>query len=248
MSPKSAGLAKKWGYEDVRVYSQGAPGWKKAGNYLVSTIDFVMTGNIVLVDLRSHQAVSAGHIPRAVNIPLKELSRAKEKFPSSKVAPIVFYSDNIEDSKEAVNLARKWGYKNNIVFPFEGPKECVAKGYDIRTDEVAKDIHWVRKNGPGEINMKDFDLALKTDAIKVIDVRGVDEYESGHFPGAINIPLDALPQRLDEIPQDKFIAVHCKTGVRGEMAYLLLKEKGYAVKYLNARCKCKPDGTYWIWE
>jgi len=248
MSPKSAGLAKKWGYGDVKVYSNGVPGWKKAGNYLVSTIDFVMTGNIVLVDLRSPQVVNAGHIPRAVNIPFKDLSGAKEKFPPSKVAPIVFYSDNIEDSKKAVNIARKWGYKNNTVFPFEGPKECVAKGYEISTGEVARDIHWVRKRDIGEISLKDMDTALKSDAIKVIDVRGMDEYESGHFPGAFNIPLDTLPQRLKEIPKDKFIVVHCKTGVRGEMAYLLLKEKGYAVKYLNAKCKCKPDGTYWIWE
>ena len=53
---------------------------------------------------------------------------------------------------------------------------------------------------------------------------------------------------MDEIPQDKFVVVHCRTGVRGEMAYLLLKEKGFDVKYLKAGCKCKLDGTYLIWE
>ena len=248
MSPKSAGLAKKWGYADVKVYSEGVPGWKKAGNYLISTPTYVNTGNIVLVDLRSPAQVSDGHLPRAVGIPLNKLSDSKKMFPSSRVAPIVFYSDNIEDAVKAVKIARSWKYKNATVFPFPGAKEWVAQGYEIRTGPAAKEIRWVRKRGPGEISIKDFESALNSGAIEVIDVRGTSEYEAGHFPGAMNIPLDELPQRLDEIPKDKFIVVHCKTGVRGEMAYLLLKEKGYAAKYLNANCKCKPDGTYWVWE
>ena len=53
---------------------------------------------------------------------------------------------------------------------------------------------------------------------------------------------------MKDIPQDQFVVVHCKTGIRGEMAYLLLKEKGYDVKYLKAGCQCKSDGTYMIWE
>jgi phage shock protein E len=79
-------------------------------------------------------------------------------------------------------------------------------------------------------------------------VRGPSEYAAGHFPGAINISLDELPAKLDDLPSDKFVVVHCRTGVRGEMAYLLLKEKGFDVKYLKAGCQCKLDGTYFIWE
>ncbi|MCF8082650.1 MAG: rhodanese [Deltaproteobacteria bacterium] len=248
MSPKSAGLAKKWGYADVKVYSEGAPGWKQKGHYLISTPGYVNTANIVLVDLRGPAQVRAGHIPGAVGIPLDSLSESRRMFPTSMVAPIVFYAGDIKESVGAVKIASQWGYKNVTLFPFPGAREWLAEGFEIRTGPAAQKIHWVRKRGPGEISLDDFEAALNSGAIEVIDVRGNAEYEAGHFPGAINIPLDSLPQRLDEIPKDKFIVVHCKTGVRGEMAYLLLKEKGYAVKYLNANCKCKPDGTYWLWE
>ena len=120
MSPKSAGLAKKWGYANVRVYIQGIPAWKKAGHYTVSTPDYVRTGNIVLIDLRAPAAVTAGHISRAVGIPMGKLAEAKESFPESLTAPIVFYSDNMEDSKKAVKLAREWRYKNVTLLEFPG--------------------------------------------------------------------------------------------------------------------------------
>ena len=106
----------------------------------------------------------------------------------------------------------------------------------------------MKKLERGQISIPHFEQALKTDAITVIDVRGPSEYAAGHFPGAMNISLDELPARIDDIPINTFVVVHCKTGVRGEMAYLLLKEKGFNVKYLKAGCKCNLDGTYLIWE
>ncbi len=248
MSPKSAGLAKKWGYENVKVYVQGAPGWKKSGRYLASTADYVRTANIVLIDLRAPAAVTAGHIPKAVGIPAGELEVAKDRFPESLTAPIVFYSDNIEESKKAVDAARSWRYKNVTLLDFPGTLAWKQKGYDVNTGPAAEEIVYIRKLEPGQISIADFEAALKSQAITVIDVRGPEEYKAGHFPGAINISLDELPARLGEIPTNKFVVVHCRTGVRGEMAYLLLKEKGFDVKYLKAGCQCRSDGTYMIWE
>lgn len=248
MSPKSAGLAKKWGYENVRVYVQGIPDWKKTGHYTVSTPDFVRTGNIVLVDLRAPAAVTAGHIPRAVGIPAGQLEGAKEQFPASLTAPIVFYSDNIEEAIKAVQTAREWRYKNVTLLDFPGIITWKERGYEVQTGPAATEIVYVRKLEPGQISIPDFEAALKSNAITVVDVRGPEEFKAGHFPGAVNISLDELPSKLGEIPSNKFVVVHCRTGVRGEMAYLLLKEKGYDVKYLKAGCQCKPDGTYFIWE
>lgn len=248
MSPKAAGLAKKWGWNQVRVYNDGMPAWKKAGKYTVSTPDYVRTANIVLIDLRAPAAVTAGHIPKAVSIPAKELEGAKDSFPESLSAPIVFYSDNIEESIQAVKTARGWRYKNVTLLEFPGALAWQKLGYEVKTGPAAKEIVYVRKLEPGEISISDFEAALKTKAITVIDVRAPSEYAAGHFPGAINVSLDELPAKLDQIPKEKFVVVHCQTGVRGEMAYLFLKERGYDVKYLKAECKCKPDGTYLIWE
>jgi rhodanese-related sulfurtransferase len=248
MSPKSAGLAKKWGWNNVKVFIEGMPAWKKGGHYTVSTPDYVRTANIVLIDLRAPAAVSAGHIPKAVGIPAKDLEAAKESFPESLTAPIVFYSDNTDESIKAVETVRGWRYKSVTLLEFPGAVEWQKKGYDIKTGPAVREIVYVRKLEPGEISIPDFEAALKTRSITVIDVRAPSEYAAGHFEGAINVSLDELPAKLDSIPRDKFIVVHCRTGVRGEMAYLLLKEKGFDVKYLKAGCKCKLDGSYLIWE
>lgn len=44
----------------------------------------------------------------------------------------------------------------------------------------------------------------------VIDVRPSSEYEAGHIPGAINIPLDTLPERLAELPKEQEIVAYCR--------------------------------------
>jgi rhodanese-related sulfurtransferase len=46
--------------------------------------------------------------------------------------------------------------------------------------------------------------------VVVLDVRPEDEYAAGHVPGAISIPLGALPQRIGEIPPDKDIVAYCR--------------------------------------
>ena len=73
MSTKSAGLAVKKGFTNVKVMLQGAPGWKKSGQMVVASSKFIKEGNIILVDLRSGRDAAAGHIPRSVNIPVADL-------------------------------------------------------------------------------------------------------------------------------------------------------------------------------
>jgi len=42
-----------------------------------------------------------------------------------------------------------------------------------------------------------------------IDVRSKETYDSGHLPGAINIPLSQLPQRFKDVPVKKFLITYC---------------------------------------
>jgi phage shock protein E len=61
----------------------------------------------------------------------------------------------------------------------------------------------------------------------VIDVRTPGEYFEGHFPGAINIPLNELTQRLEEFKEmKKPIVAYCRSGARSGMAVSLLKQHG----------------------
>jgi len=72
-------------------------------------------------------------------------------------------------------------------------------------------------------------LAADADALVILDVRRVDEYEAGHVPGAINIPHDELPARLAELAssRDKPIVVYCRSGKRAAKALAVLHEAGF---------------------
>ena len=116
LSPKSAAIAVKLGFKDVRMYPEGEPGWKKLEYPTESSLSFVKNGNIVLIDLRSAEKAKAGHIPRAVNIPMAALSAAEKQFPEFTGAPIVFYSDSNEELNKALELMRDWEYRNATLF------------------------------------------------------------------------------------------------------------------------------------
>jgi rhodanese-related sulfurtransferase len=61
----------------------------------------------------------------------------------------------------------------------------------------------------------------------VIDVREVSEYEEGHIPGAVNIPIRTLAANLDKVPTDRQIYVYCKSGFRAAQALSSLGMLGY---------------------
>lgn len=61
----------------------------------------------------------------------------------------------------------------------------------------------------------------------ILDVRTPEEYKEGHYPGAINIPLSELPQRVNEINEmKKPIVAYCRSGSRSGMAVSILKQNG----------------------
>ena len=61
----------------------------------------------------------------------------------------------------------------------------------------------------------------------IIDVREKDEYELSHLNGSLNLPLSEIRERLNEIPKDRPVYVHCRSGQRSYNACLLLKHMGY---------------------
>jgi glyoxylase-like metal-dependent hydrolase (beta-lactamase superfamily II)/rhodanese-related sulfurtransferase len=65
--------------------------------------------------------------------------------------------------------------------------------------------------------------------VHLIDVREPQEFNDalGHAPGAVLIPLGQLPQRFQEIPKDKPVAIICRSGARSGRATLFLKQNGF---------------------
>ena len=79
-----------------------------------------------------------------------------------------------------------------------------------------------------KINFDKFiDLFQKGEAI-LLDIRTEEEVKFLPLTAfGINIPLHKLPERLNEIPKDKVVALYCPGGHRSSMAYLYLRAKGF---------------------
>jgi len=61
-----------------------------------------------------------------------------------------------------------------------------------------------------------------------LDVREKNEFESGHLINAHNIPLSELRERMDEIPKDQAVYVHCRSGQRSYNAVMALQNSGFS--------------------
>jgi rhodanese-related sulfurtransferase len=243
MSTASAGLAKKLGYTNIRVYLDGEPAWSKANLPTYSTTDFIKNGNVVLIDVRPSEKAIAGRIKGAYSVPFEMLENKLDDVPRN--APIVLYGD--KEVMDAVVAVR--GEEFNFVSLVKGGYEgWIKAGGEIEKGPIFNtEIKWVRKLGKGEVSVADFRKAASgedKDAV-IVDARTKEEVaELGSFKNTINIPLDEIPARLTELPKNKKIYVHCSTGARADMAYNELAKHGFNAKFLllnikDAECDCE---------
>jgi len=65
----------------------------------------------------------------------------------------------------------------------------------------------------------------------LIDVRTPEEFNSGHISGAINIPVESLQSRINEVPTGEKIIVYCRSGNRSAQASQILSDEGYTGIY-----------------
>jgi rhodanese-related sulfurtransferase len=251
MSPNSAGRAEKLGYTNVKVYHEGLPEWTKK-NFTVLSTQFLKDAYIdkdipnVLLDVRPAAVAQKGFIKGAVTLPAADVAANVTKFPpKDKKPPIIIYDQSGgDDSRNAATALISAGY-TSVTILTGGMDAWQAAKYPVETGAIAANIVYVPKPRPGEISIDDFKkIAANTPAdTLILDVRNQDEANAGMFKGAKLIPEEELLDRLAEIPKDKLIVTHCSTGVRSEMAYHKLKEKGYNVKFLNAKVEIDKEGN-----
>lgn len=78
------------------------------------------------------------------------------------------------------------------------------------------------------ISAQELEAKLGTaDAPFLVDVREPHEFEGGHIPGALLMPLGSLPQRAGELPKDRPLAMICRSGARSDHATSHLRAAGY---------------------
>ena len=77
------------------------------------------------------------------------------------------------------------------------------------------------------ITPAELDGLLAEDAVVLVDIRNQGEVEQGRIPGSVHIPLAQLRARLDLLPTDRLIVVHCAGGWRSSVAASLLRAQGF---------------------
>lgn len=84
------------------------------------------------------------------------------------------------------------------------------------------------------------EASRRRDELFLLDVREHDEWDAGHVPGAVHIPMHELGSRQSELPTDRTILCVCRSGNRSGMVTKELVKAGYTVENL--------DGGLQSWE
>lgn len=111
--------------------------------------------------------------------------------------------------------------------PRHAPAITLDAGVDVTAADVVERLGGSRAPGQSawDISVEEFAALRDQDDVLVLDVREESEYETVNLGGTL-LPLAQLPDRIDEVPTDRRVVVHCRAGWRGGKAVALLREQG----------------------
>jgi len=91
------------------------------------------------------------------------------------------------------------------------------------------------KQPEGDLSRDELDRLLKEGAVFLLDVRPRLEFAHGHLPGATNIPVEELTERLQEVPRDRQVVTYCRGAycLFADEAAAFLRERGFSVRRLE---------------
>ncbi|MDT8446854.1 MAG: rhodanese-like domain-containing protein [bacterium] len=262
LSPKSAKIAAKAGYKNLRVYSAGMPDWKKAGlpvEVKAAWLAKNLGSHLVVLDAREPAAQQAGHIKGAVGQTPTQMAALDQDFAAKKLpgdqwrlpgladkgALVVVYSDQYADpaAQYAFKYLKRWQYKNPAILA-EGFAGWEKAGFPVQTGATATVARYVKKLAPGAIPVAKFKSQVAA-GVTVLDVREDSEVQAGAIKGSIHMPLSQLDAGLAKLDKTKPLLIHCSTGVRAEMAYQTLKKQGFKqARFLNETININSDGSF----
>jgi hydroxyacylglutathione hydrolase len=182
-----------------------------AGRLRPLTIDEVLRApaeGAQLLDTRDPVEFAAGHLSGSVAIGLGGRFAAWAGTLLTTTRPIVIVAAPGREREAAMRLGRV-GFDDLLGYLDGGLEAAAGRAPLVRHPE----------------RITSAELADRLHLLPVVDVRAESEWRLEALPGSINIPLDRLRERLDEIP-DGPVVVYCRTGERSSTAASLLEQAG----------------------
>lgn len=181
----------------------------------------------------THSGSHAGYYPGAIPMAIKLIFDKK----NGKIlgAQIIGY-EGVDKRIDVIATAIRAGM---TVYDLEKLELAYAPPYSSAKDPVNIAGYTAANilKGDSEIfHWHEVDSLDRSNSV-LLDTRNEMEVSLGTIEGSINIPLDDMRNRLDELPKDKEILVFCQVGLRGYIAYRILKQKGFKVRNLSGGYK-----------
>lgn len=189
--------------------------------------------NPVVIDVRDMFAFDKSNIQGSYNIPLEALPEQLQAIP--KELNIIVYDETGKKGHQALRMLKGAGIDK--VWNISGghismQRHAVAVGFEtiqlplLPLEE--KKIGAIKEDKQEEVKTATEKQSSDNNTALVVDVRTPGEFHGGAYPGAINIPLDELQSRLDELGnKDREITLYCASGARSAYAQRMLMQLGY---------------------
>lgn len=173
-----------------------------------------LADGVRVLDARSVEDFAAGHLRGSVNVGFDGRFAETSGMVAGIGDKIALVAYPGEEQEAALRLARV-GSDN-------------ALGYLSvdRGGQFPAELADLVRKAP-RVSVRELDGLLAEDAVILVDIRNPGEVEQGRIPGSIQIPLAQLRSRLDLLPSDRPIVVHCAGGWRSSVAASLLRAEGF---------------------
>lgn len=177
----------------------------------VEFLDIAKTSEAIVLDVRHEDDFVKEHIPGSVFI---GLNGTFAPWVGALIAdvnqPILLVTPEGKEEEAVTRLARV-GFDNTLGFLQGGITAWKDAGYD--TDSIRS------------VSPESFAQAMENSNPIVVDSRKPGEFNGGHVLDAINLPLDTVNERFNEVPENEFY-IHCAGGYRSVIMASMLKRRG----------------------
>lgn len=190
---------------------------------------FVEGQNPVFIDVRDVFSYEKSHVMGAMHIPLEILSEKLSSIPQNRL--VIVYDETGKKGHQALRTLVGAGFEN-VINISGGHASLQRQARALGFKNIKIDLLPIEQKSLGKAEVKEEEEVIETNNESslpiIVDVRTPEEFLSGAVPNAINIPLDELMHRYEELGDtDRDITVYCASGARSAYAQRLLMQMGY---------------------